>query len=63
MEYYETPMLRCIIKLIWRHLWRYKHHQNDVLLIEKIKSKTFVLKKVFTSKTRVALLDLDTEQH
>ena len=37
---------------------------NDVLLIEKIKSKTFVLKKLSVySKFRVALLDLNTEQH
>ena len=38
---------------------------NDALLmIEKIKSKTFVLKKLSVySKSRIARLDPDTEQH
>ena len=76
-------MLRNVIKLIWRHLLHYNSlivfriwnsansHliSNEDFLIEKIKSKTSVLKEQnknkhsVYSKTRGALLDPYTEQH
>ena len=57
-------MLRNVIKLIWRHVTLQTLSTED-LLIKKIKSKPFVLKKKLSvySKTRVALLDPITEQH
>ena len=56
--------------VIWRHqatmtsLVTLQAPSNYILLFEKIKSKTFVLQKLSVySRTRVALLDPDTEQH
>ena len=59
------PMLRNVIKLIiTRSLVTLQILSNGLLLIQTIKSKTFVLKNLSVySKFQVALSVSDTEQH